>query len=98
MVDPTKHPSVSTGEVGESTTPEKTITQIVFEIHIRYGAKSRRLYGPTTKDECTTALADMGSIAEHAIARVEADFAGLYMDLMALNISEWAAAQGKPEK
>ena len=102
MVDPAKRPSVSTGDAGEATIPEKTITQIICEqlkeaIHVRYGSTSKRIYGPTSKDECAVALADMGGIAEDAIARVEADFAGLYMDLIAMNVSAWRGSRGNLE-
>ena len=79
MVDPAKHPSASTGEDGEAAIPAKTVTQIIFEqledmIYIRYGDKSKAFYKPSSKDECAAALADMGSIAQDVIARIEADF------------------------
>ena len=103
MVDPAKHPSVSTGDAGEATIPEKTITQIICEqlkeaIHVRYGNTSKRIYGPSSKAECAVALADMGGIAEDAIARAEADFAGLYMDFIAMNVSAWRKSRDNPEK
>ena len=103
MVDPAKHPSVSTGAARDENIPEKTITQIICEqlkeaIHVRYGDKSKRIYGPSTKDECAAALADMGGVVEDAVARVEADFAGLYMDLRALNVSAWVRSQDNPEE
>ena len=102
MVPPAKLPSESTGEGGESTIPEKTITQIIFEqldetIDIRYGNERKRIYKSSSRGDCTSALADMGSIVEDAIARVEVDFQGLYMDLMALNVDAWRRAIAKPE-
>ena len=100
MVDPAKHPSASTGEDGEAAIPAKTVTQIIFEqledmIYIRYGDKSKAFYKPSSKDECAAALADMGSIAQDAIARIEADFEGLYMDLVAFNIQAWRTHQNE---
>ena len=100
-VDPRSSPSASTGAagvVGDESAPPKTVTQIIFEqledmTYIRYGTQSKAFWKPTSKDECAAALADMASIAEDTLHRLEADFAGLYMDLEALNTRAWRTTQ-----
>ena len=74
-----------------------TVTQIIFEqledmAYIRYGTKLKRFCKPSSKDECSAALADMGSIAGDALGRLEADFQGFNMDLEALNVAAWSSA------
>ena len=100
-VDPRSSPSASTGAagvVGDESAPPKTVTQIIFEqledmTYIRYGTQSKAFWKPTSKDECAAALADMASIAEDTLHRLDADSAGLYVDLEALNIQAWRTTQ-----
>ena len=91
MVDPRAPTAADEQPLG------KTVTQIIFEqledmTYIRYGTKLKRFCKPSSKAECASALADMGSIVEDSLGRLEVDFQGLYMDLEALNIAAWSSA------
>ena len=87
-------------DCGSAATPElgaaKTITQIVFEqlqdnVCVRYGSHTKYLMTGTCRRDVAPVMAEMKSVVEDVLARLDADFhdQDVYMAFEALSLATW---------